>query len=73
MRQGVSKILPQAWEIWQERQKRLPQSEVSALVKEATAVPIPHPAADPGGCASSGHIRMKRTRLRSSLRLTIPA
>jgi GTPase len=41
MRQGVSKILPQAWEIWQERQKRVPQSEVSALVKEATATHPP--------------------------------
>ena len=37
----MSKILPQAWEIWQERQKRVPQSEVSELVKEATATHPP--------------------------------
>jgi len=41
MSQGVNKILPQAWEIWQERQKRVPQSEVSELVKEATATHPP--------------------------------
>ena len=33
--QGINKILPQAWEIWQERQKRIPQSEVDELVKQA--------------------------------------
>jgi GTP-binding protein len=32
--QGINKILPQAWEIWQERQKRLPQSEVDELIKQ---------------------------------------
>jgi GTP-binding protein len=32
--QGINKILPQAWEIWQERQKRLPQSEVDELIKK---------------------------------------
>jgi GTP-binding protein len=32
---GINKILPQAWEIWQERQKRIPQSEVDELVKQA--------------------------------------
>ena len=35
--QGINKILPQAWEIWQERQKRLPQSEVDELVKQAVS------------------------------------
>jgi GTP-binding protein len=35
--QGVSRILPQAWEIWQERQKRIPQSEVDELVKQAVS------------------------------------
>ena len=35
LRQGINGILPQAWEIWQERQKRLPQSEVNELVKQA--------------------------------------
>jgi len=41
MRQGLSKILPQAWEIWQERQKQVPQSEVGEIVKEATATHPP--------------------------------
>ncbi len=35
--QGINRILPQAWEIWQERQKRLPQSEVNELVKQAVS------------------------------------
>ncbi|MGA8849900.1 MAG: ribosome biogenesis GTPase Der [Dehalococcoidia bacterium] len=35
--QGIDRILPQAWEIWQERQKRIPQSEVDELVKEAVS------------------------------------
>ena len=34
---GINKILPQAWEIWQERQRRLPQSEVNELVKQAVS------------------------------------
>ena len=33
--QGINRILPQAWEIWQERQRRIPQSEVNELVKQA--------------------------------------
>jgi GTP-binding protein len=33
--QGINRILPQAWEVWQERQKRVPQSEVDELVKQA--------------------------------------
>ena len=33
--QGVDRLLPQAWEVWQERQKRIPESEVTKLVKEA--------------------------------------
>jgi GTP-binding protein len=37
LRQGVNRILPQAWEIWQERQKRIPQSEVDELVKQAVS------------------------------------
>ncbi len=32
---GVDRILPQVWEIWQERQKRVPQSELNELVKQA--------------------------------------
>jgi GTP-binding protein len=35
--QGVNRILPQAWEIWQERQKRIPQSEIDELVKQAVS------------------------------------
>jgi GTP-binding protein len=35
LRQRVNGILRLAWEIWQERQKRLLQSEVDELVKEA--------------------------------------
>jgi GTP-binding protein len=37
LRQGINGILPQAWEIWQERQKRIPQSEVNELVKQAVS------------------------------------
>jgi len=32
--QGVKGILPQAWEIWQERQKQIPQAEVDELIKQ---------------------------------------
>jgi GTP-binding protein len=35
--QGINRILPEAWEIWQERQKRLPQLEVDELVKQAVS------------------------------------
>jgi len=35
LRQGIGKILPQAWQIWQERQKRLPQQALEEVVKEA--------------------------------------
>ncbi|HEU65284.1 MAG TPA: ribosome biogenesis GTPase Der [Chloroflexi bacterium] len=33
--QGINRILPQAWEIWQERQKRMPQTEVDELIQQA--------------------------------------
>jgi GTP-binding protein len=33
--QGIDKILPQAWQVWQEREKRLPQPVVDMVVKEA--------------------------------------
>jgi len=33
--QGIAEILPRAWEIWQERQKQLRQSEVDELVQQA--------------------------------------
>mgnify|MGYP001037528792 CR=1 FL=1 len=39
--QGIKRILPQAWEIWQERQKRIPQSEVNELVKQAVSTHPP--------------------------------
>jgi GTP-binding protein len=40
--QGISRILPRAWEIWQERQRRIPQSEVDELVKQVvTSYPPP--------------------------------
>ncbi|MEA1872153.1 MAG: ribosome biogenesis GTPase Der [Chloroflexota bacterium] len=35
--QRINRILPQAWETWQERQKRIPQSEVDELVKQAVS------------------------------------
>jgi len=35
--QGMNRILPRAWEVWQERQKRIPQSEVDELVKQAVS------------------------------------
>jgi GTP-binding protein len=35
--QGINRILPQAWEVWQERQKRIPQSEVEEVVKQAVS------------------------------------
>ena len=35
--QGINRILPRAWEIWQERRKRIPQSEVDELVKQAVS------------------------------------
>jgi GTP-binding protein len=40
--QGIEKILPHAWEIWQERQRRISQAAVDGLVKEAvTSYPPP--------------------------------
>jgi len=42
MASGINEILPRAWEIWQERQKRLPESAVDGLVKRAiNAYPPP--------------------------------
>jgi GTP-binding protein len=40
-RQGIKRILPQAWKIWQERQKRIPQSEVNELIKQAISTHSP--------------------------------
>jgi len=33
--QGISKVLPQAWEIWQERRKQIPDTLVDESVKQA--------------------------------------
>jgi GTP-binding protein len=42
LKSGTKEILPRAWEIWQERQKRLPESAVDELVKQAVnAYPPP--------------------------------
>jgi len=49
--QGVNRILPQAWYVWQERQKRIPRSEVNDLVKQAVSN---HPPA---------HIGSRRLRI----------
>jgi GTP-binding protein len=35
--QGTNRILPQAWEIWQERQKRITPSGIDELVKQAVS------------------------------------
>lgn len=37
LRQGIGKILPQAWQVWQEGQKRLPRSAVDTVVKQAVS------------------------------------
>jgi len=37
LRQNIDGVLPQAWQIWQERQKRLPQAEVNMVVKQAVS------------------------------------
>jgi len=37
LRQSIDKILPQAWQVWQRGQKRLPPSVVDTVVKEAVS------------------------------------
>jgi len=37
LRQGTDGILPLAWKIWQERQKRIPEAEVDELVKRVVS------------------------------------
>jgi len=37
LKQGIDRVLPQALEVWQERQKRLPQSVFEAAVKQAVS------------------------------------
>ena len=39
--QGIKRIIPQAWKTWQERQKRIPQSEVNELIKQAVSTHPP--------------------------------
>jgi GTP-binding protein len=39
--QGVNKIIPTAMEIWQERQKRLPDSVIDKLIKQAVSSHTP--------------------------------
>jgi GTP-binding protein len=41
LRQGIDRILPQAWQVWQERQKKLPRSVVDTVVKEAVSSHAP--------------------------------
>jgi GTP-binding protein len=35
--QQVDKVLPQAWQVWQERQRHLSDSEIDAVVKQAVS------------------------------------
>ena len=35
LRHNVNKVLPQAWQVWQERQKRIPKAVVDTVVKQA--------------------------------------
>jgi len=37
LRQNINEVLPQAWQVWQERQKRLTQPEVNMVIKEAVS------------------------------------
>jgi GTP-binding protein len=37
LRQNIDVVLPQAWQVWQERRKRLSQLEVNMVVKEAVS------------------------------------
>ena len=54
LRQGVGRILPRAWEIWQESQKRLPQAALDEAVREAI---VSHPPPRMG----SRRLRIART------------
>lgn len=51
--QGTSRILPRAWEIWQERQKRVPQAELEEVIQQATA-------SHPPPCIGSRRLRIFR-------------
>ncbi len=41
LRHNIDGVLPQAWEVWQERQKRLPDAEVSMVIKQAVDKHLP--------------------------------
>jgi len=41
LRHNVDRILPQAWEVWQGRQKRLPESAVGMVVEQAMDKHLP--------------------------------
>jgi GTP-binding protein len=55
LRQGTEGILPLAWEIWQERQKRITQTAVDELIKQVAG---DHPAPRTG----SRRLRIVRAR-----------
>jgi len=40
-KQGINRILPQAWQIWQERQERLPKSAIDTVIKQAISSHAP--------------------------------
>jgi len=41
LRHNIDGVLPQAWEVWQERQKRLPDADVSMVIKQAVNKHLP--------------------------------
>ena len=53
MRKGINRILPHAWEIWEERQKQIPQAQVDEFVKQAVG-------SHPPPRAGSRRLRIKR-------------
>jgi GTP-binding protein len=41
LRHNIDRVLPQGWEVWQERQKRLPDAKVSMVIKQAVDRHLP--------------------------------
>jgi len=41
LRHNIDRVLPQAWEVWQGRQKRLPDSAVSMVIRQAVEKHLP--------------------------------
>jgi len=41
LRHNIDRVLPQAWEVWQGRQKHLPDSTVSMVIKQAVEKHLP--------------------------------